>query len=189
MSTSASDEEIIGNLEVDVDIDTEASTSTTRTPGAVLRALLTYVFNPPPPAPIPLSRSSSQPNQHVCITSEIIPRLFISDIFTALHPLSLRSSRITHIISVIEYDVNFPIPSLPYTEFKSEVFSGSHSRSNLTSQSPPESITLPLITLHVRLPDLPAADIFSHFSTTRDFITTALQDKDARVLVCPFPSS
>lgn len=198
------DENAIGNPEVDADLDTEKSAATTtaitttRTPGAALRALLTHAFtttssqcsptgtsfsNSSPATPLP--GFSSQPNQHAYIASEILPRLFISDIFTALNAPTLLSFHITHIISVMEYAVAFPTLSKYRAASESRVFPGSPAEPDLCSHPPPEPLPLPPFkTLHVPLADFPAADILSYFATASDFITAALKDENARVLVC-----
>lgn len=54
------------------------------------------------------------------------------------------------------------------------------------SASDPDFPLPPLKPLHIPLMDLPSVDIFSHFATTREFISAALRDEGARVLVCVF---
>jgi len=84
--------------------------------------------------------------------SEIVPRLYISDVFTARKLESLRELSITHIVTVMDHIVLFPIE-------------------------------LEVKTLHVRVDDLPSSDLLSKLHKTTDFITDALKDENARVLV------
>ena len=49
-----------------------------------------------------------------------------------------------------------------------------------------ESLQVSPTILHIPLPDLPSADILSHFSTMHHFIDTALHNPTSHILVHPF---
>jgi len=84
--------------------------------------------------------------------SQVTPRLFVSDVFTARKLDVLRELSITHIVTVMDHIVLFPIE-------------------------------LELKTMHVGLDDRPAANILSHLPKTTEFITEAMKDENAKVLV------
>ena len=154
---------------VDVNAESGQQATPPREPGALLRAVLLHAHahgspSTPPPAPTPPPpppHSAPKPS-----ASQILPRLFLSDIFTALNPAVLQTLRITHVISVMEH---VPV-RLSDDQFQPES----------------ESLRVSPTTLHIPLPDLPSADILSHFSTTRHFIDTALHDPTSHILVRPF---
>jgi atypical dual specificity phosphatase len=86
--------------------------------------------------------------------SLIVPRVYLSDYFTARDTESLNRFGITHVISVLEQDTNIPdcIPA----EHK----------------------------LHIRIPDHADANILVHLDRTTEFITSALAENDSnKVLV------
>ncbi|KAF8075036.1 protein-tyrosine phosphatase-like protein [Lyophyllum atratum] len=86
--------------------------------------------------------------------SLIVPRVYLSDAFTARDEAELIRLGITHVISVLEY--NPTIPDIIPEERK----------------------------LHIRLADQPNADILSHLPETTQFITLALAENEAnKVLV------
>lgn len=89
--------------------------------------------------------------------SEIIPRLYISDLAFAESPNLLSSHQITHILSTLSNPIFRPPPSLL-----------------------PKQPTR----LQVRIDDLPFAELVAHLPETTDFIREALESSpDARVLV------
>lgn len=157
---------VLHDTDVEQDVcDAESGQQTTppREPGALLRAVLLHAHahgspSTPPPLPLPTPPKPS--------ASQILPRLFLSDIFTALNPAVLQTLRITHVISVMEH-----VP----VRLSSDQF-----------QPDSESLRVSPTILHIPLPDLPSADILSHFSTTRHFIDTALHDPTSHILVRPF---
>ncbi|GLB41747.1 putative protein-tyrosine phosphatase family. Non-receptor class dual specificity subfamily protein [Lyophyllum shimeji] len=86
--------------------------------------------------------------------SLIIPRLYLSDVFTAGDEATLTRLGITHVVSVLEYEPN--IPEIIPRERK----------------------------LHVRLADQSNADILSRLPETTEFITSALAENETnKVLV------
>ncbi|KAI0738585.1 protein-tyrosine phosphatase-like protein [Daedaleopsis nitida] len=85
--------------------------------------------------------------------SEILPRLWLSSLYTAVDDEQLIELGVTHIVSVIEQRPRYP--------------------NNLPK----------LKTLHVPLQDVEGADILQHLDTTTAFIKSALEDKRSVVLV------
>ncbi|KAF8065355.1 protein-tyrosine phosphatase-like protein [Lyophyllum atratum] len=91
--------------------------------------------------------------------SEIIPRLYISDLAFAENPASLASHGITHIISAISSSVLLPPASV------------------LHPYPPPRH-------LHVKVEDFPFAELAAHLPTTTAWIREAYRGTpNARVLV------
>ncbi|KAF9053325.1 protein-tyrosine phosphatase-like protein [Panaeolus papilionaceus] len=89
--------------------------------------------------------------------SEIIPRLYISDLAFAESPALLSSYRITHIMSTLPDSIYCPPPSL---------------------------LPMQPARLQVRIEDLPFAELAAHLPTTTKWISDALTSSpDARVLV------
>lgn len=89
------------------------------------------------------------------IPSRILPRLFISDIFTARNPDDLQRLGITHILSLVSFAPVFPDTAVSIRK-----------------------------RFHVAIEDDPAVDILQHFSTTTEFIRVALAEApDTTVLV------
>ncbi|GLB34489.1 putative dual specificity phosphatase, catalytic domain [Lyophyllum shimeji] len=92
--------------------------------------------------------------------SEIVPRVFISDLSFAENPACLGSHRITHIVSALSHSVVLPSPS-----------------------ALPDGHPAPRH-LHVRVEDFPFAELAAHLPGTVGWIEEALrEDKEARVLV------
>ena len=85
--------------------------------------------------------------------SEILPRLWLSGLYTAVNEEQLIALGITHVVSVLEQRPLYP-KSLPK-----------------------------LKTLHVPLQDVDDADILQYLDKTTDFIKRALEDKRNTVLV------
>lgn len=86
--------------------------------------------------------------------SLIIPRLYLSDYFTARDTEALNRLGITHVISVIEQDTNIP-DCIPAER-----------------------------RLHIHIPDRADANILVHLDRTTQFITSALAENDSnKVLV------
>ena len=89
--------------------------------------------------------------------SEIVPRLYISDLAFAENPSLLSSYRITHVLSTLPDTIFCPPPTL------------------LPAQP---------TRLQVRVDDLPFAELAAHLPTTTAFIREALSSSDStRVLV------
>ncbi|CAA7271144.1 unnamed protein product [Cyclocybe aegerita] len=108
-----------------------------------------------PPSASPFSPSHHQrPARNV---SEIIPRLYISDLAFAESPALLSSYRITHILS-----------TLPDTIFR----------------PPPSLLPMQPVRMQIRVEDLPFAELAAHLPTTTAFIRDALASSpETRVLV------
>ena len=85
--------------------------------------------------------------------TEILPNLYISDINAAECPSTLSSLGITHILSAMCGTVHIP------------------------------TTLLPIRTLQVPLLDTPFAELAAFLPNTTDFLTDALRDKNAKVLV------
>lgn len=138
------------------------------------RAWNTVVVNTPTPTPVTCSPSSSSlsPSSRYSSSSmspastrryskgyatEIIPRLYISDLSFAENPASLSTYRITHILSVMPETIAIPPPSvLPYQPAR----------------------------LQIKVEDFPFAELAAHLPMTTKFIRDALsRDPEARVLV------
>ena len=94
----------------------------------------------------PSSLASSAP-------TEIIPRLYVSDLAAAENPNVLRQLGITHIVSAMHGNVAYP------------------------SNFPPQCC------MQVQLADSPFAELAAHLPHATAFIQSALQDPRARVLV------
>ncbi|KAK7455273.1 hypothetical protein VKT23_011146 [Stygiomarasmius scandens] len=103
-------------------------------------------------SPSPLTAPSRLPSTRT-LPSEIIPRLYISDLSFAENPSSLKSYRITHIISVLP-DVVSIHPDTHHIQ-----------------------------RLQIRVEDLPFAELAAHLPQTTAFIRSALQNPHANVLV------
>ncbi|EDR11619.1 uncharacterized protein LACBIDRAFT_183494 [Laccaria bicolor S238N-H82] len=113
------------------------------------------------PSASPPSANPFSPTQHLGrparSVSEIIPRLFISDLAFAENPALLASHRITHILS-----------TLPDTIF----------------HPPPTLLPVQPARLQIRVDDLPFAELAAHLPTTTAWIRDALcGNVEARVLV------
>jgi atypical dual specificity phosphatase len=88
--------------------------------------------------------------------SAILPgRLFLADFLTASDVATLRRLKVTHILSVLESGT----PTLP------------------------KDLAPTVQTLHVNVADTPEADLLGHLPETTEWITRALEDKSAVVLV------
>ncbi|KAF8661270.1 hypothetical protein AX16_001371 [Volvariella volvacea WC 439] len=85
--------------------------------------------------------------------SLIIPRLYLSDIFTACDQQELTRLGVTHIISAIEETANIP------------------------DSIPDENI------LHIRITDRMDVDILSHFDSTTQWIRTVLAESEDNVIL------
>ncbi|EAU80685.2 dual specificity protein phosphatase 13 [Coprinopsis cinerea okayama7 len=108
-----------------------------------------------PPSASPFSPSSNAPNLRN--VSEIIPRLYISDLAFAENPSALSSYRITHVLSTLPDTIFCPPPTL---------------------------LPLQPARLQIRVDDLPFAELAAHLPTTTAFIRDALaHNPEARVLV------
>ncbi|KAG5339337.1 hypothetical protein C0989_004667 [Termitomyces sp. Mn162] len=108
-----------------------------------------------PQAPYP----TSQNYQRTRGASEIITRLYISDLSFAENPACLASYGITHVISVISGSVHLPPPAALYPH------------------PPPRH-------LHLKLEDSPFVELAAHLPTTTQWIRDAyLSSPDARILV------
>ncbi|KAG6810854.1 hypothetical protein H0H92_010069 [Tricholoma furcatifolium] len=91
--------------------------------------------------------------------SEIITRLYISDLSFAENPASLASHGITHIISAVSGSVHIPSPAALYPHPQPR-----H--------------------LHVRIEDSPFVELAAHLPMTTQWIRDAyLSNPDARILV------
>ena len=90
--------------------------------------------------------------------SEILPRLWLSGLYTAVDEEQLVALGVTHVVSLIEDRPRYP-RTLPK-----------------------------LKTLHVSLPDVESADILRHLDATTAFIKSALEDERNVVLVRLSPS-
>ena len=89
--------------------------------------------------------------------TEILPRLFISDLTFAESPALLSSYKITHILSVMPDSIFRPPPSL---------------------------LPVQPARLQIRVEDLPFAELAAHLPTTTSWIWSALSsDSEARVVV------
>lgn len=85
--------------------------------------------------------------------SAILPRLFLSDYYTARDADGLCALGITHVISVLDFDPEIP-DSIPASQ-----------------------------KLWIQLDDRPDVDILSKLESTTDFIVSALRDPGNKVLV------
>ena len=89
--------------------------------------------------------------------SEIMPRLYLSDVTTATNVEELDRLKVTHILTVMEQPV-----------------------SCFATSRGIEKRTL----LHIPIADIHSADLLQHLDQTTSFIQEALKDKDSVVLVC-----
>ncbi|KAF8163783.1 protein-tyrosine phosphatase-like protein [Crassisporium funariophilum] len=119
-----------------------------------------WSLTPSNPVAGPPSASPFSPTHHVRPArnaSEIIPRLFISDLAFAENPALLSSYRITHILS-----------TMPDTIFR----------------PPPSLLPVQPVRLQIRVEDLPFAELAAHLPTTTAWIQNALSSNpETRVLV------
>lgn len=90
------------------------------------------------------------------VPDEIMPRLYLGDYFHASDESVLARLGITHVISVLETSPSF--------DFKS----------GFGDQ---------IVKLHISLRDLSSVDITRHFDYSTEFIRSALEEPDSRVLV------
>ncbi|KZT36596.1 phosphatases II, partial [Sistotremastrum suecicum HHB10207 ss-3] len=92
--------------------------------------------------------------------SQIIPGLYISDLYTATSPVVFRTLGVTHLLSVV------PEPQLaPYSSWQNRLIPRSRR-------------------LHIRISDTPSAPLSEYLDTTTTFIRNALHDGPrTRVLV------
>ncbi|PIL24662.1 hypothetical protein GSI_12546 [Ganoderma sinense ZZ0214-1] len=86
--------------------------------------------------------------------SEVLPRLWLSGLYTAVDEEQLVAIGVTHIVSILEQRPKYPA-----------------------------SLKKQLKTLHIPLQDLDTADILQHLDATTAFIKSALEDKRNTVLV------
>lgn len=100
----------------------------------------------------PQPRSAKQYSEN--LPTEVIPRLFLSDISTAESAATLSLLGITHVLSAMRGYVALPRAALPHLQW-----------------------------LQIPLDDLPFAELAAHLPTTTAFIENALADPRARVLV------
>ncbi|KAI0345406.1 phosphatases II [Trametopsis cervina] len=114
-------------------------------------------INTSPVFPTPISPSGRPRNtagmQASAPPTEIIPRLFISDLAAAENPAILGHLGITHVVSVMRGSVNLPATPIPIS-----------------------CIQLPVT-------DNPFAELAEHLPAATHFISMALQDPRTRVLV------
>ncbi len=85
--------------------------------------------------------------------SEILPRLWLSGLYTAVDEEQLVAIGVTHIVSILEQRPKYP------------------------------AALKKLKTLHISLQDVNTADLLQHFDATTAFIKAALEDKRNVVLV------
>lgn len=124
-------------------------------PGHVAHSLHPQLaVQPSLPSAIPFS-----PTHHTRGVTEIIPRLYISDLSFAENPACLSSHRITHILSALPDAIYIPPATL------------------LHPHPPPAR-------LQIRVDDFPFAELAAHLPQTTAWISDALsRDPNARVLV------
>lgn len=99
--------------------------------------------------------------------TEIIPRLYLSDLADAENPALLASLRITHVFSAMPGFVNIPTNTL-------------HSHPH--SQNPLPGPT-PIHRFQIHIEDNPFAELAAHLPSSTAFISNALLDPNANVLV------
>lgn len=119
----------------------------------------TWGLTPSNPMTSPPSASPFSPSYHTRPAkniSEIIPRLYISDLAFAENPALLTSYRITHILSTLSDTIFRPPPSL---------------------------LPMQPMRMQVRIDDLPFAELAGHLPSTTSFIMDALRNPEARILV------
>ncbi|PFH46998.1 hypothetical protein AMATHDRAFT_123290, partial [Amanita thiersii Skay4041] len=108
------------------------------------------------------SANPFSPTHHAPVTksaSEIVPRVYISDLAFAENPACLSSHRITHILSTLPDNIYVPPAPL------------------LHPHPPPAR-------MQIRVEDLPFAELAAHLPKTTAWIKEALaKDPEARVLV------
>lgn len=111
---------------------------------------ITSPTSPSPFSPIHHGRSGSN-------VTEILPRLYISDLSFAESPAFLSSYRVTHVLSVMPDNIYRP---------------------------PPSALAVQPARLQIRVEDLPFAELAAHLPSTTSWIWNALSsDSEARVLV------
>jgi protein-tyrosine phosphatase len=119
-----------------------------------------WTLTPSNPAASPPSASPFSPTYHAQPArnvTEIIPRVFISDLAFAESPALLTSYRITHILSTLPDNIFRPPPSL---------------------------LPIQPVRMQVKVEDLPFAELAAHLPSTTAFIRNALASHpEARVLV------
>ncbi|KAJ2919844.1 hypothetical protein MD484_g623, partial [Candolleomyces efflorescens] len=106
----------------------------------------------------PGSANPFSPTSHTHNVSEILPgRLYISDLAFAENPSLLSAYRITHVLSTLRDNIFCPPPTL---------------------------LPMQPTRLHIRVDDMPFAELAGHLPGTTAFIRDALSGSpDARVLV------
>jgi atypical dual specificity phosphatase len=119
-----------------------------------------WTLAPTNPVASPSSALPFSPSHHTRPASnvtEILPRLFISDLSFVENPALLTSYRITHILSVMPDSIFRPPPSL---------------------------LPVQPARLQIRVEDLPFAELAAHLPTTTSWIWNALSSSsEARVVV------
>lgn len=119
-----------------------------------------WTLAPANPSASPPSASPFSPSHHVQPAkniSEIIPRVYISDLAFAENPALLTSYRITHILSTLPDKIFRPPPSL---------------------------LPVQPVRMQVRVEDLPFSELAAHLPSTTAFIHNALTSHpEARILV------
>ncbi|PPQ71560.1 hypothetical protein CVT26_010417 [Gymnopilus dilepis] len=112
------------------------------------------VQGPPSASPFSPSSHAARPARNV---TEIIPRLYISDLAFAENPALLSAYRITHILSTMCEKIFHPPPSL---------------------------LPMQPVRMQVKVEDLPFAELAGYLPSTTAFIRDALaSNPEARVLV------
>ncbi|KAF9001734.1 protein-tyrosine phosphatase-like protein [Cyathus striatus] len=119
-----------------------------------------WSLTPVTPVASPPSASPFSPATHTRAArnvSEILPRLYISDLAFAENPSLLNTYRITHILSTLPDNVYKPPPSLlPFQPAR----------------------------MQIQVEDTPFAELAAHLASTTAFIRSALESHpEARVLV------
>lgn len=110
----------------------------------------------PPPSASPYSPTTHHARPASNVT-EILPRLFISDLAFAENPALLSSYRITHILTVMPGSIYRP---------------------------PPSVLPVQPARLQIRVEDLPFAELAAHLPNTTSWIWSALSSSsEVRVLV------
>ncbi|RDB22887.1 Dual specificity protein phosphatase 1 [Hypsizygus marmoreus] len=150
-------------------------------PSTSRRPSVSTIITPPlPPTSYPsTSNNYNFHNRPSRGASEIIPRLYISDLSFAENPACLASYGITHVLSAISGNVLIP-------SFDSH--SSSHTPHNPYSPHPPHPHSHPPYQqprhLQVRIEDFPFAELAAHLPTTTAWIRDAYRSgPNARILV------
>lgn len=111
-------------------------------------------------SPLSHQRDGSSNPRFGRAASLIVPRVYLSDYFTARDGDALNRLGVTHVVSVLEQDTNIP-----------DCIPAEHR-------------------LHIRIPDHADANILAHLDQTTEFITSALAENDLnKVLVSVAGSS